>query len=900
MTYGRAIERPIVVSPKHATVSLASRPLPKGRGDRSARGSIGHGPRCHGATQARTAAGGGGRHGRPSSWSRSSWSCAPADTTSPWSGRRRSPAYNRVLLSSLLAGDAAEGDIALRPAAWYADNGIELLTGTSASSCAPARRSVMLRERCVARLRPAGAGDRLDGRAPADPRPRSAGRRHVPRSRGRGRHAAGAPRRARASSSAAACWASRPLTGSPSAGCRATLLHVMPRLMERQLDARAAALLETAVAAKGIEVVLEAQTAAIEGDGRVERVVLKDGRAYPAELVVMAAGIRPATALAESGGLAIGRGIKVDDAFETSLPGVYAVGECAEHRGACCGLVEPAYEQAKVLARHLAGLPARYEGSLSAASLKVSGVPVFSMGDFEGEGAEAILLEDQDAAAYRKLVIRDGRLAGVRAVRRYRRRALVPRPDPPAVAHRPDPRLACLRQGLRGGRLMSAQDFSEEQRRYLEGFVSGVQARRASQGLKPLGTEGGPARPSQPDPTRSTWRPWPASRRRARSSRPRRRPSATSIPSMPTRASRQESAKGQFPKGLDNFRWRFHGLFYLAPAQNSYMCRLRIANGILSHWQLAGVADLAEALRRRLRARDDARQSANSRHHARGRRAPDRGAGGPRHHHQRDGCRQYPQRHRLAHGRHRPAGAARHPSLRAGLASSHPQRPLALRPAAQVQRRLRWRRRHPRAGGYQRHRLYGRDRRRGRGRGAGRLVPARRRRHHRPPGLRQVRRRLCQARERSGRGRRNRARLHRQWRPHRPQEGAPQVCARRLGSRQVPGRGGREARCNARSSSQRQSLRAQPPAPPGAHRLPCPEADGQGVGRRGAAGRQAHLRADARSRQDRARAGRRRYPPDCLAEPHPLRHRARTIRRWSSSASPRSVSPPRPPACALG
>ena len=200
--------------------------------------------------------------------------------------------------------------------------------------------------------------------------------------------------------------------GLAKRGCRATLLHVMPRLMERQLDARAAALLATAVRAKGIEVVLEAQTAAIEGDGRVERVVLKDGRAYPAELVVMAAGIRPATALAESGGLAIGRGIKVDDAFATSFPGVYAVGECAEHRGACCGLVEPAYEQARVLARHLAGLPARYESSLSAASLKVSGVPVFSMGDFEGEGAEAILLEDQDAAAYRKLVIRDGCLAG--------------------------------------------------------------------------------------------------------------------------------------------------------------------------------------------------------------------------------------------------------------------------------------------------------------------------------------------------------------------------------------------------------------------------------------------------------------------------------------------------------
>jgi len=182
--------------------------------------------------------------------------------------------------------------------------------------------------------------------------------------------------------------------------------------MERQLDAHAAALLQGAIRQKGIEVVLKAQTAAIEGDGRVERVVLKDGRAFPAAIVVMAAGIRPESALAASGGLAIGRGIKVDGALQTSAPDIYAIGECAEHGGECCGLVEPAHEQAKVLARHLCGLPDRYEGSVAAASLKVSGVPVFSMGDFEGEGAEAIMLEDAQAATYRKLVIRNGRLAG--------------------------------------------------------------------------------------------------------------------------------------------------------------------------------------------------------------------------------------------------------------------------------------------------------------------------------------------------------------------------------------------------------------------------------------------------------------------------------------------------------
>jgi nitrite reductase (NADH) large subunit len=195
-------------------------------------------------------------------------------------------------------------------------------------------------------------------------------------------------------------------------GLHVTLLHLMPRLMERQLDAPAAALLETAIGKLGIDVILEAQTAAVEGECKAERVVLADSRAFPASLVVMAAGVQPETALARSGGIDEGHGIKVDDKLETNWPSVYAIGECAEHRGICYGLVEPAHAQARTLAKYLAGFPARYEGSLLATNLKVSGVPVFSLGDVEGEGAETIVLEDQSAATYRKLVVREGRLVG--------------------------------------------------------------------------------------------------------------------------------------------------------------------------------------------------------------------------------------------------------------------------------------------------------------------------------------------------------------------------------------------------------------------------------------------------------------------------------------------------------
>jgi nitrite reductase (NADH) large subunit len=186
----------------------------------------------------------------------------------------------------------------------------------------------------------------------------------------------------------------------------------MDRLMERQLDAEAARLLKRAMEAKGIRVLLRSSTRAILGGRRVRAVELADGRILPAALVVMAVGVKPSIRLAASAGLTTGRGIVVDDKLATSADGVYALGECAEHRSQCYGLIEPAYEQARVLARHLAGRRDRYEGSLLATSLKVSGVPVFSIGDFEGAGGEAVLFEDREAGVYRKLVLRGDRLCG--------------------------------------------------------------------------------------------------------------------------------------------------------------------------------------------------------------------------------------------------------------------------------------------------------------------------------------------------------------------------------------------------------------------------------------------------------------------------------------------------------
>jgi nitrite reductase (NADH) large subunit len=201
--------------------------------------------------------------------------------------------------------------------------------------------------------------------------------------------------------------------GLAKAGAPVTLIHLMDRLMERQLDAPAADLLKTLVERKGIKVLLNANTARLHGATRVDGVELTDGRRIEADAVIFAAGIRPNVALAKDAGIAVGRGIMVDDHLRTAASEIFALGECAEHRGICYGLVEPAYEQARVLAQHLAGKTAAYGGSVVATNLKVSGVSVFSAGDFIGaEGSETILLSDVRRGTYKKLVISEGRLAG--------------------------------------------------------------------------------------------------------------------------------------------------------------------------------------------------------------------------------------------------------------------------------------------------------------------------------------------------------------------------------------------------------------------------------------------------------------------------------------------------------
>jgi nitrite reductase (NADH) large subunit len=322
-------------------------------------------------------------------------------------------AYNRVLLSSVLAGEIASEDIELRSAAWWRDRGVTLKYGCRATEIDVGRREIKIandESMPFSRLVLAMGSSALRLNVPGAELPSV----HTFRdSRDVDRLLSLAARKRRVAVVGGGLLGLEAAYGLAKAGAPVTLIHLMDRLMERQLDAPAAQLLKSLVERKGIEILLNANTARLHGETRVQGVELTDGRLVEAEAVIFSAGIRPNIALARDAGVGVNRGIVVDDHLETDVPGIFALGECAEHRGTCYGLVEPAYEQARVLAQRLSGKAASYAGSVLATNLKVSGVSVFSAGDFiASDGTETIVLNDPRRGIYKKLVIGKGRLTG--------------------------------------------------------------------------------------------------------------------------------------------------------------------------------------------------------------------------------------------------------------------------------------------------------------------------------------------------------------------------------------------------------------------------------------------------------------------------------------------------------
>lgn len=321
-------------------------------------------------------------------------------------------AYNRVLLSSVLSGELSVDDIELKPSQWWRVAGVEVLSGRKVIEIDAAARRILLDSgESVGYSKVVLATGSRAARLPIEGADLPGV--HTFRDVQDVEALSQLGRSKRALVIGGGLLGLEAAYGLARHGVDVTLAHVMDRLMERQLDAAGADILRRLVEEKSVRVLLNANTTRISGSGRVENVEFADGQKIPADAVIFAVGIQPNADLARQAGLDAGRGAIVDDGLETSEAGVFAIGECAEHRGVCYGLVEPAYEQGRVLAMRLAGQDASYGGSVVATNLKVSGVRVFSAGDYLGEGdARRIVCKDPRMGIYRKLVVRDDRLVG--------------------------------------------------------------------------------------------------------------------------------------------------------------------------------------------------------------------------------------------------------------------------------------------------------------------------------------------------------------------------------------------------------------------------------------------------------------------------------------------------------
>jgi nitrite reductase (NADH) large subunit len=325
--------------------------------------------------------------------------------------------YNRILLSPVLAGEMGIADIVLNGADWYRAHGIRLNLARRVARIDRRRRFVVAEDGTEApydRLLLATGSKPVVLPVPGAELPGVLTYRDIADTAAM-IHAASWYRRAVVVGGG--LLGLEAANGLRSRDMDVTVVHLMPWLMERQLDAAAAGMLRAALEARGIAFRLPAQTAAIvpnASGGRVGAVAFGDGTTLLADIVVMAVGIRPNIELAQKAGLHCERGIVVSDTLQTFDPRIYAVGECVAHRGIAYGLVAPLYEMARVCATHLAGMGiGRYAGTIPSTRLKVTGIDLFSAGDFMGgAGTEAITLSDPEAGVYRKVVLRDNQVAG--------------------------------------------------------------------------------------------------------------------------------------------------------------------------------------------------------------------------------------------------------------------------------------------------------------------------------------------------------------------------------------------------------------------------------------------------------------------------------------------------------
>lgn len=321
--------------------------------------------------------------------------------------------YDRIMLSPVLSGEKSYDDIIIHDEAWYERNGVTLLKGARVTEIDRESRIVTAADGRTAhydKLVIATGSSPIIIPVPGHQLPGVLAYRDLDDvermleiARGGGR----------AIVIGGGLLGLEAAYGLKRQGMEVTVIHLMPTIMERQLDPPAAYMLKKALGDRGIDIITKANTKAILGTDKVEGIELEDGRIIPGEMVVMAVGIRPNSTLARAAGLTVNRGIVVDDGMATSDPNIFSLGECAEHRGVCYGLVAPLYESAKALADRLAGGSAEYLGSVTNTKLKVTGINLFSAGDFaEAPDREEIVLRDAAAGVYKRLVLKDNRIVG--------------------------------------------------------------------------------------------------------------------------------------------------------------------------------------------------------------------------------------------------------------------------------------------------------------------------------------------------------------------------------------------------------------------------------------------------------------------------------------------------------
>ncbi len=329
-------------------------------------------------------------------------------------GAEPHPNYNRIMLSPVLAGEQTIDDIVLNSLEWYEENNITLVTGDAATEISRVKKSVITEsgnEYPYDRLLIATGSNPFIIPVPGADKDGVLGFRDI--------HDVDVMVQA-ANDYKKAVVIGGGLLGLEAAnglmkqGMDVTVVHLLDSLMERQLDKPASALLKASLEERGMKFLMEASTAEIVGDKRVTSVKFADGSEVDADLVVMAVGIRPNIELAQKAGIHCERGIVVNDTMQTFDPVIYSVGECVQHRGECYGLVAPLFEQAKVAANHLAQVGStRYIGSMTSTKLKVTGIDLFSAGEFnEEEGDEILQMQDVASGVYKKLVLKDNVIKG--------------------------------------------------------------------------------------------------------------------------------------------------------------------------------------------------------------------------------------------------------------------------------------------------------------------------------------------------------------------------------------------------------------------------------------------------------------------------------------------------------